>query len=60
MIMNESNDAAKGCIVALGLLLAAPFFIMGIPVLAGIAAGFLVYLVWSLIFYTVWKMIFGK
>ncbi len=54
---NESN-AGAGCIVALGLLMAAPFFIAAIPLLAGIAAGFLIYLLWSLLFWALWKWIF--
>ena len=56
---NDADGCVGCCIVALAVLLAAPFFIAAIPVLAGIAFGLLVYLIWSLLFYAVWKWFFG-
>ena len=35
----DDNSAGTGCAIVLGILLALPFFIAAIPVLAGIAVG---------------------
>lgn len=56
--MSDEPNIGLGCAVVLGLLLAAPFFIVAIPALAGLAVGFIIYLLWSLFFYAVWKWFF--
>jgi hypothetical protein len=35
----DDDSAGTGCAIVLGILLALPFFIAAIPVLAGIAVG---------------------
>ena len=39
------DDSATGCAIVVGILLAVPFFIAAIPVLAGITAGAFFYFV---------------
>ena len=53
------SDPGLGCVVALGLLMASQFIIAAVPLLAGIAAGILLYLLWSLFFYALWELFFG-
>jgi hypothetical protein len=40
--MADDTGAGTGCAVVIGLIIAAPFFIAAIPILAGVAVGLFV------------------
>ena len=54
-----TSNPVAGLITLLAILMAAPFFIAAIPILAGIAVGVLFYLMWTAFFYAVWQWFKG-
>lgn len=47
---NPADAPVMGCVIILAIILAAPFFIAAIPVLAGLFVGVVAYLIWVAVF----------